>query len=465
MIRPGGMSSDEDDWDDDYFTSQPSIKPNRISSPIKDLSLDEQLLDAVSAKDIVKVQELLLMGADVGFKPQNNWNVTIMASSLGHFKILKLFVDRGADVNYSYERFTPLLALCSSSNRNDEELLKCLDLLITTGVEINSLDWYRLSPLSHAVKSNHVSLVYRLIEKGADVNTADQDACTPLFYAVNSGNAHLVSLLKDAGADIYVINRAGYSLMDVALEKDYHDIVKILNTGLESITWITSFEDNINFKNAYQRIISALPLKHDRYSGYKQDVFNLMSAIRLAHLNEHFYNNNIGFGHLLTSDEDKLKNVGIKFWYERRKILKAVDKFHEYPWSMSSFGYVVSCKDLDLFHIAQLMATITRQLYIISVSISWLITRGGMDKQIKLLPDNLNTSWKTTRILKGKLLSLQAKIRKIDSSHNILPSDLILPEKQHHKAIHMGVIYCTAFAGLFLCWKFKLISTNCFSRR
>ncbi|MBI4621583.1 MAG: caspase family protein [Desulfobacterales bacterium] len=126
------------------------------------------LTNAVSRGDVQQVKTLLDSGAQIdeqGGDPSRTplaWAITYR-----HFDIVKLLIERGADLNYR-------------------------------GMG---------SPLSWAIKVGDINLVNFLIEKGANVNQIQWDLSTPLMEAAQKRNTNIVDLLLERGADLeYAIN-------------------------------------------------------------------------------------------------------------------------------------------------------------------------------------------------------------------------------------------------------------------
>ena len=84
-------------------------------------------------------------------------NAVTFAAWKGHTEIVKLFLEKGEDVNRP-----------TSSG---------------------------IAPLMAASSGRQFETTQFLLGRGADVNAADKESNTPLFYALREGNAALVKLL------------------------------------------------------------------------------------------------------------------------------------------------------------------------------------------------------------------------------------------------------------------------------
>ena len=67
------------------------------------------------------------------------------------------------------------------------------------------------------------------IDAGIDVNAKGKDGYTPLINAAaGGGNLEIVKLLIDKGAEVNVSNKYGKTALEIAVDKSYTDIVKLL---------------------------------------------------------------------------------------------------------------------------------------------------------------------------------------------------------------------------------------------
>ncbi|ORX57786.1 ankyrin [Piromyces finnis] len=125
--------------------------------------------------------------------------------------LIKYLLDNGADINYINDKCESALSKLLSSDRVSKKLIKCLEILIDYGANLNNiyyitqnngLTYSRETPLINMVNRRKLNMVELLINKGADVNGKDLKGATPLYYAVKINNCKIVKFLFDNGAKI-----------------------------------------------------------------------------------------------------------------------------------------------------------------------------------------------------------------------------------------------------------------------
>jgi ankyrin repeat protein len=153
----------------------------------------DQLITAIQKNNIDLIRTLI-----------NNDNVNLHkngttplhhASSIGNTEVVKLLIEKGADINVKNNfGSTPLHY---ASNEGNTEVVK---LLIDNGADINVKDRADTTPLHKASFKGHTEVVNLLIENGADIHVKDNSGDTPLKVANEYGRTEVVHLLFEKGA-------------------------------------------------------------------------------------------------------------------------------------------------------------------------------------------------------------------------------------------------------------------------
>jgi quinoprotein dehydrogenase-associated probable ABC transporter substrate-binding protein len=143
-----------------------------------------------------RLEKWLAEGADVNQELAN----AIVAKDVERVKYL---IGKGADVNArDAGGFTPL----DTAARNRSTAL--VEVLIDAGGDPNKPDADGFFPLLHAINRNHVPSVEMLAKKGANLELRNKQGITPLSWAIGDGKFFAAKALIDGGADVNA--RSGY---------------------------------------------------------------------------------------------------------------------------------------------------------------------------------------------------------------------------------------------------------------
>ena len=135
--------------------------------------------------EIVKL--LLNKGADVN---SGGGECLQAASSMGHIEIVNVLLDKGADVNSQGGRYGNALQAASSMGH-----IEIVKLLLDKGADVNSLDGGYDNALQVASLMGHIEIVKLLLDKGADVNSQHGEHGNALQAASSMGDIEIVKLL------------------------------------------------------------------------------------------------------------------------------------------------------------------------------------------------------------------------------------------------------------------------------
>src|SRR5215204_4022065 len=234
----------------------------RARRPSRNQSFETRVVDLLEAarggdiervKTLLKADRRLLVGRD----PIGN-TALIIAVNTGHEALADLLFDAGVEPGLheaaaigdssrvraaldrdpalldtdSPEGFTPL-ALAAHFGHLD-----VMRLLIDRGADVNRVATHRLAvtPLHAALFGRQVGAALLLIERGADVTLArggsgwKRAGWTPLHYAASMGFSTLVQPLLDRGADRSRADEDGKTPLDVAIDANHTGIVDVLRS-------------------------------------------------------------------------------------------------------------------------------------------------------------------------------------------------------------------------------------------
>jgi len=193
------------------------------------------LLDAIRAKDIQVVRQLLSKGGvalDPPAKPYSVNKPLAYACAYGSLDIVKLLVEAGADPNgRTAYGDTPLIKADEHGNYD------ICEYLIEVGADINVPNDFGVSPFIGLCGGGKLELVRLAIKHNADVNAryvAKIGAGTgklnysPLQAAVWNGRKEVVHLLLCCNASTTVRDNGGQTLVQLADMKGDEEISTML---------------------------------------------------------------------------------------------------------------------------------------------------------------------------------------------------------------------------------------------
>ena len=237
---------------DDLRARRPS-RNESFATTVVDLLQAARAGDIDRVKTLLKAEPRLLVARD----PMGN-TALIMAVNSGHDALAHLLFDAGVEpglheaaaigdsgrVRAALERepsqldadspegFTPL-ALAAHFGHLD-----VMRLLIDRGADVNRVATHRIAvtPLHAVLFGRQVDAALLLIERGADVALArggsgwKRAGWTPLHYAAGMGFSTLVQPLLDRGADPSRADEEGKTPLDVAIDANHSGIVDVLRS-------------------------------------------------------------------------------------------------------------------------------------------------------------------------------------------------------------------------------------------
>lgn len=175
---------------------------------------------AIKYNQVNTLKLLLASGADIdvgdGFIKRQPWNISHecievlidhglsddnidrmlhAAFKRGRSHIIKLFIDKGIDINHIASGGSSLMHLTTNTST--------VELLIREGYDINTKDNDGNTRLHTVIKPDYdISLLQGLLANNADINITNNDGHTPLNLAANMGIQSAIITLLDHKDDI-----------------------------------------------------------------------------------------------------------------------------------------------------------------------------------------------------------------------------------------------------------------------
>ena len=171
---------------------------------------------SIAAKDNFReiAQILVMNGADVNHKDNDEQSPIDLAALCGNTGIVEVLLQAGVSVNSEslWNNETPLMIAAL------EGRTQTVQFLISKGADIMMQDTNGDRALHFAAKSSYVDIVTNLIEAGAEVNCTNKELWTPLISScINRGHTEIIKVLLSAGADVRLRSRRCCSALDMAI--------------------------------------------------------------------------------------------------------------------------------------------------------------------------------------------------------------------------------------------------------
>lgn len=143
----------------------------------------------------------------------------------GDFDQVRFCLEAGEDINQiSKGEITPLMQACCTGNIDMVRML-----IEDYSADVNFVNAKGYSPLLWICLFGDIDIACLLIDLGADVNKSSIDNITPLIMAVRLNHIDLTELLIESGADLDFYDPFGKKAYDIALEKEYYDVMELLH--------------------------------------------------------------------------------------------------------------------------------------------------------------------------------------------------------------------------------------------
>lgn len=144
---------------------------------------------------------------------------------------------------------------------------------------------------------------------------------------------------------------------------------------------------------------------------YFPDVVNILRGMDCERFIPNFAKAGLSLEEFLTISDEKLKEIGIEFPFQRKMIKLGLFNFHIAHWTPESL-YVPPHfkKDLGYMDLIMMFANIIRQMVVIK---SQLIYISNLEKQFNLKGAFTNVSYKYVHELHSKTIKLEKGIQQI----------------------------------------------------
>lgn len=150
---------------------------------------------------------------------------------LGDVEAVKMFLDKGNDINKIYDKGFTLLFYAIKNDRTH----KIAKYLLSQGANPN-LQSKGMSPLMYAVGYRNYTILQELINHKAELNYVSIKKESALMYAIGTRDAKSLQLLLDGGADPKMKIFDNQTAIDLAKEENNRAILEVLNLPYQGVS-------------------------------------------------------------------------------------------------------------------------------------------------------------------------------------------------------------------------------------
>lgn len=210
-------------------TARPA-RPGEASPPPPQIpkELQTAVISAINHNDLAALKDLLDRGLDVNAGVYGA-PILFKAANLGTPEMVKLLLERGADLTYRLRSGSNALDVAMSNSKHWREVVP---VLVEAGIEVDartSLWKVVLKARKGQFLPGAKETIELLLAKGASVDCSmGRDGTTPLMYFAKQGWPEPLKFFLDRGADLNAKTTGGQTALSLAQEKGHQEIVKLL---------------------------------------------------------------------------------------------------------------------------------------------------------------------------------------------------------------------------------------------
>ena len=195
-------------------------------------------------ENLFNILNYLIMNKNSNITSKNQF--LLLASLNGHKEIVQLLIQKGIDINQTYEdgENTIKLDLKKSKKSTAQSKLKEKNIIMKDGLDfykkfqnkipfllenvIDQTDSYGLNALHLSSENGHKEVVQLLLEKGIDINQTNTYGQNGLHLASANGHLEIAKLLIENGIDVNLNDKTGCNALIQATFSNNREIGQLL---------------------------------------------------------------------------------------------------------------------------------------------------------------------------------------------------------------------------------------------
>ncbi|XP_003475188.1 ankyrin repeat, SAM and basic leucine zipper domain-containing protein 1 [Cavia porcellus] len=320
-VAGGGESSDSEDdgWEIGYLDRA----CQKLKRPLPSEEKSETFKKALTTGNIAIIEELLDSGINIESSFRYGWTPLMYAASVANVELVRVLLDRGANASFTKDKQTILISACSACG-SEEQILKCVDLLLSRNADPNVACRRLMTPIMYAARDGHPQVVALLVVHGADVNAQDENGYTALTWAARQGHKNVVLKLLELGANKMLPTKDGQTPSEIAKRNKHLEIFSFLSLTFNPL------EGKLQQLTKEETICKLLTADSDKekdhiFGSYTAfgDLEIFLHGLGLEHMTNLLKEKDITLRHLLTMKKDEFAENGITS-KDQQKIIAAL---------------------------------------------------------------------------------------------------------------------------------------------
>lgn len=246
--------------------------------------------------------------------------------------------------------------------RKHDAATTIVQLLMDSGAAVNVCDRYKFTPLMRAAMNNN-NHVIRLLLPFADIDFIDCKGNTALYHAIENHNVGGVQLLLER-SNLEMRNENNWTPYEHARVRGNAEILELFEPFN-----LTKLDTSFLFYTTY-RDLAPTYTGHEDKPPYFPEIEPILYSVRMEKFIDNFARAKISFEEFLCITDKRLKQIGILFPFQRKRILLALLKFHRAPWTKASVD--VLSEETSNFGYYLIFASHLKHLIIMKTGIAFL---------------------------------------------------------------------------------------------
>ncbi|KAM6292618.1 ankyrin repeat, SAM and basic leucine zipper domain-containing protein 1 [Porphyrio hochstetteri] len=331
---------DDDDDDDCWDIGVVRREPQPLDEILQG-DKNEALKKALFSGDVFLIEELLNSGINIESSFHFGWTPLMCAASLADFTVVRLLLDRGANVCFEIDKYTVLMAACSA-NASEESILKTVELLLSRSADPNCACRRQMTPLMHAARKGYPLVAACLVAHGSHLNTQDENGYSALMWAAQHGHKSVIFTLLELGADKNLQNKDEKTAAEIAKIHQHLEIYTLLSLAAHHLQERSSG----TVKQAIYKLCTSVSDHRAGSCSVFNDTGVFLHGLGLEHLKGILKEKGIGLRKLLIMQEAELMQAGITNPGDQRKLLDVIKELQVRRESLEEFSESMSGDEL-----------------------------------------------------------------------------------------------------------------------